>query len=296
MRGWASPGTGEKYQPHGLRVTSPVATFVAMLSRGRMVLSFIWLHPANRGRRGRALARAMRFHVRARLRRRRMITLLGERSRVWAEKGYPSSTRAVYANPPDLPEMLVWRHAGLEGGTFIDVGANIGLYSLYAAECGARVVALEPGRAAFERLGENIRLNGYEVRALRAAAAERAGQIRVTMDLDTVNHIAENGELVEAVTIDGLLSGAEAAGIKVDVEGFERLVLEGARESLRAKRIKLLQLEWNATSYAALGEDRRPVADLLLRLGYELLRPDSSGALRRVAMPEIGADVFARPV
>lgn len=267
-----------------------------MLSEPAMVLRFVWSHPANRGRRLRVLLRAVRFQALARLRGQRTIATVGEKSRLWAELGFRSSTRAVYANPPDWPEMLVWHRVPLAGATFIDVGANVGLYSLYIAERGAHVMALEPGRAAFERLVENAGLNeGYDIRALRVAAADVSGEIGVTQDRDTVNCIAEDGEPVRAVTIDGLLEGGYAAGVKIDVEGFERLVLEGASVSLRDRRIGLLQIEWNGRSFDALGEDRQPIEELLHQHGYELVRPDENGMLRPVRAPEIGADVFARP-
>ena len=87
--------------------------------------------------------------------------------------------------------------------------------------------------------------------------------------------------------------------MKIDVEGAERLVLEGASRALADLRIDLLQIEWNHCSLDLLGEDRKPVAELLRKCGYELCRPDASGAL----VPEVDLsatlltrDMFARPI
>lgn len=241
---------------------------------------------------------AVRFQLRGRLLHRRTLATIGTRSKLWAELHFTSSSRAVYANPPDWPQMLVWMRHPLADGLFVDVGANVGLYSLLAAELGAQVIALEPGRDAHLRLVENAALNGYAIDARRVVAADRPGELRFTQDRDAVNRIAKEGEVGEsiaAVTLDDLLDGRTAAGVKIDVEGFERLVLHGASRALAERRIGLLQLEWNPHSVEALGEDREPVARLLSDAGYELLRPDWSGTLGTATDPEMGEDVFARP-
>ena len=51
-----------------------------------------------------------------------------------------------------------------------DVGANVGTYTIWAAECGAEVIALEPAADTFGLLLENVALNGYQVEAIQAAA------------------------------------------------------------------------------------------------------------------------------
>jgi FkbM family methyltransferase len=214
---------------------------------------------------------------------------------MWAELGFTSSTRAVYANPPDWPQMLVWDRERLAGRLFVDIGANVGLYSLFAAERGANVIAVEPGRQAYDRLVENAELNGYAIQTVNAAVSNETGEVRVTQDRDAVNVISDQGEPVTATTLDELLGERSAVGVKIDVEGFERLVLEGGHRALAEHRIGLLQLEWNSRSVGALGEDRRPVAALLARHDYVLYRPLDDGALELVLAPEMGEDLFARP-
>ena len=71
-------------------------------------------------------------------------------------------------------EMQVWRQALRDGGLFLDVGANVGAYTIWAAECGAEVIALEPAADTFGLLLENIALNDYQVRAIQAAAGPTA--------------------------------------------------------------------------------------------------------------------------
>jgi hypothetical protein len=98
------------------------------------------------------------------------------------------------------------------------------------------------------------------------------------------------------VTIDSIIGKRTAAGMKVDVEGFELDVLRGCAQALSEHRLKLIQLEWNATSQRAVGTDRRPIADLLTRHGYGLYRPDGSGVLVPITDTSFGPDIFACPV
>lgn len=259
------------------------------------VVRFIWGHPANESARVRAVVRAARYQASGRLLGRRTLARLGQRSSIWADLHRTGASKVVYANPPDFPEMLVWQRVLRAGELFVDVGANIGSYAIWAADIGAEVIALEPAQDTFGLLRENIALNRYPVRAIQAAAGSACGKARFTTGRDTVNRLDPAGATETAVvTIDSVIQGRTVAGMKVDVEGFEIEVLRGCEQALSEHRIKLIQLEWNGASEAALGTDRQPVADLLARNGYSLFRPDRTGVLMSAPDPGRGPDVFAR--
>lgn len=284
------------------RAPSPAAPAPTRIPRQlAYVVRGVWDHPGNRGRRLRALGNAVRFQARGRLLGRPTEVPLGERSRILAHLHVYGSSKAVYGNPPDWPEMEVWRRVLRPGDLFVDVGANIGAYTVLAAELGAEVVALEPGTEALEHLRENVALNGYPVTVMAAAAGERPGRSAFTSDRDMGNRLVPGGDdgdgaTVPVVTIDSIVGDRRVAGLKVDVEGAERLVLEGARQALADRRIDLLQIEWNDCSERFFGEGRGPVARLLGSCGYELLRPTPDAELVPVERPALGADVFARPL
>jgi FkbM family methyltransferase len=275
---------------------SPLARAAAQLTAGTGVVRYVWTHPSNSGQRLRALLRAARYQARARVLRRRGVARLGEHSRLWVDAHRTAASMALYANPPDLPEMLAWRRALRDGGLFVDVGANVGTYTIWAAEHGADVIAIEPAADTFSLLKENIALNGYPVTAVRAAAGDHCGSARFTAGLDAGNSLAADGPVVtELVTVDSLIGDRRVAGMKVDVEGFEIDVLRGAARALADRRIGLIQIEWNQASTFAVGTDRKPIAALLAGYGYRLFRPDATGCLAPVGDPGFGADVFASP-
>lgn len=267
------------------------------------VLRFIWLHPANRGRRLRKLAEAARFQLKGRVLRRPSIARIGERSRIWVPRHVYSASRALYANPPDWPEMLVWRQVLRPGDLFVDVGANVGIYTIFAVEAGAQVIAVEPNRVAAGLLRENLALNSYQAQVLEAALADGPGTLWMTTDLGMGNHLVlerpsvpgSGLEEIPVLTLDDLVGDRTAAGVKIDVEGAESLVLAGARKALSERRIGLVQIEWTDASLRLMGEDRHPIAEQLWSFGYELCRPDDAGRLHPTSETGFGHDVFARP-
>jgi FkbM family methyltransferase len=268
------------------------------LAKARVVLGFVWTHPANRDRRLAAVCRAVDFQLRARLGRRPLITGIGERGRMWAELHLTASSKVRYANPPDWNEMQAWRRLLGPGDLFVDVGSNVGAYALWAGDHGATVVAVEPGSAAAERLRRNVALNDFPVTVLQCGLADRPGRMRLTSGKDTTNHLVRDGdqpgEEIAVDTLDNVLGDRCAAGVKIDVEGAERLVLEGARRALSERRIAVLQLEWNSMSRRLLSESRVPVAELLREYGYTFMRPDGRGRLHPLVPPaESPTDLFA---
>jgi FkbM family methyltransferase len=267
-----------------------------MMTDTRSVLRFVWTHPANEAQRARAILRAAGFQTRARVLHRRTLARLGYRSRIWADLHRTAASKVVYANPPDHPEMLAWQLVLRPGDLFVDVGANIGSYAIWAGELGAEVIALEPADDTFALLAENVALNGYPVRLIQAAAGATCGFARLTSGLDCVNRLDPRGAVETAmVTIDSIIADRTVAGMKIDVEGFEIEVLRGCERALSEQRLRLIQLEWNRTSRRAVGTDRQPVSDLLAKHGYSLCRPDRSGTLLPLTDAPFGPDVFARP-
>lgn len=282
--------------PHDVRLRSFFAKVTGVITVTGKVVAFIWTHPANERERARALLRALSFQARGKLLRRRTLARLGDRSMVWVDPHRTAASKVLYANPPDYSEMMAWRQTLRPGDLFVDVGANIGVYTIWAGELGAEVIALEPASDTFALLMENVALNGYSVKPIEAAAGAAGGTTRFTNGQDCVNRVDPEGA-VEAtmVTIDSIIDDRIVAGMKIDVEGFEIEVLRGCERALSEHRIKLIQLEWNTASWAAVGTDRRPVADLLAKYSYGLCRPNASGALMPITDTSFGPDVFALP-
>jgi FkbM family methyltransferase len=260
----------------------------------RSVARHVWTHPSNRGHRLSRLAYATGFQLWTRSTGR-------ERSHMWAKLHFSASSEVVYANPPYV-EAVAWSRYLKPGDWFIDVGASVGVFSIFALESGARVTAFEPNSDAAELYRENMKLNGYSPELHESAVSNKNGTLGMTFDLDVANHVvfepdqrSSDVREVPTVTLDSVIGDATVAGLKLDTEGAERLVLEGAERALAEGRIKLIQLEWNYASIKQLGEDRTPVAKMLNKYGYRLVRPKRDGSLERpvIDLAVTSEDVFA---
>lgn len=160
---------------------------------------------------------------------------------------YPHSTAAsavLYVGYPEWREMRFLLDFLSAGDIFVDVGANVGVYSLLACSVpDVEVWAFEPSTRAFARAVENMRLNHLEDRlhVVQSAVGAQRGTGYLTMGLDTVNRLevvpSRTSERVEVVDLESFLPHAVSdrkrlAMMKVDVEGGEPEVLVGAEELL----------------------------------------------------------------
>lgn len=128
------------------------------------------------------------------------------------------------------------------GTVFVDVGANIGYYTLLAAsQLGptGKILAFEPGRTNCELLQKSVAHNGFEiVQLFPNAVADVPRTVGLTMDDSNgvINAAApsEGLELVTAVPLDEALADQERIDlIKMDIEGAEGLALRGATRLLQ---------------------------------------------------------------
>ncbi len=142
----------------------------------------------------------------------------------------------------DPQELAALRSRITEGFVFIDIGANIGGYSLFvAANAGptARVLAIEPQPDIYERLVYNLRLNSFpSVKAVACAVADKEGELTLFVDPDNkgesslkiMSDISSVGSI--KVPAKRLLTLVEEQGFtridaaKLDTEGAEDIILE----------------------------------------------------------------------
>ena len=185
------------------------------------------------------------------------------------------------------PNELAFLQQVLEpGATFVDAGANEGLYTLFASRLvgeHGRVVAVEPSRREFARLQRNVEVNELRnVSAHRLALGAQAGTATLTIaepDHAGQNTLggfayegvrAEGSETVTVRTLDELLRAEglpRVAMIKLDVEGSELAVLHGALETLRRDR-PLLLLELSEPALARQGSSGAAIGEFLSSLAY----------------------------
>lgn len=126
------------------------------------------------------------------------------------------------------------------GMTIVDVGANLGLYSLLFSELtspGGRVFSFEPSPALFAQFSENIRRNGADnILAHPWAVGARRAHMALQQDPFNSgnNRLAENsrGVSVEVVPLDEIVGSVPVDWVKIDVQGWEPTVLAGMEKTI----------------------------------------------------------------
>jgi FkbM family methyltransferase len=141
------------------------------------------------------------------------------------------------------------------GDTFLDVGANLGLFSVFAGLAHAKVIACEPEPIAFDRLQRNLAANHLDsVRLFPAALSDHAGTANFTKaskkDIKQIAHLSPEGTETIQLTRGDSVSISPAI-IKIDVEGHELEVLSGLSESFGACRLCCVEIHQNVPAASA---------------------------------------------
>ena len=219
----------------------------------------------------------------------RPFVLRTERYRVWANPLHPKrggdNTRALIRRgrwegfATDIFEAHV-----KPGGCVIDAGANFGHYAMTAASIvgptGA-VFAFEPEPGTYALLAANVALNGYtQVRPERAGVSDTSGQLDLTVDDDSAgghSFLAEatkkQGRTVKTpvFSLDDYMAqtapNRRVDMIKIDVQGLELQVMEGARRILTEHKPYILCEVW-PFGMAKAGTSAERLIELMDGLGY----------------------------
>jgi FkbM family methyltransferase len=188
------------------------------------------------------------------------------------------------------------------GDIVVDVGANVGYYTLLAARSvgpTGKVYAFEPDPEAFALLEENVRLNGLtNVVTIRKALASEAGTMTLFRNpANRGDHRlydpdgGRNGILVEVTTLDAELGDVRGiALVKIDTQGAECSILDGARQLLARERGMGIIMEYTPKYLRALGADPEGCLRELEGFGfvfYDILEYADPKAVLRVPLDAI---------
>lgn len=235
------------------------------------------------------------------------LTAAGERLRVPPDLRYTSVATFLLRDwsEPELRQLD--RFVG-PGEVFVDVGANIGLYTLKAARLvgpTGRVIAVEPGAVAGDQLLANVALNGFDqVRLVRGALSDRSGEgvlrhVPLGNDPQAYSLLpdpaAPDGERVRTLTLDELCAecGLDRLDcLKIDVEGGEEQVIAGGLSAIERHRPTLI-MEVNCPILERVDRARDGAWQLLAARGYQFSLLTAAGLTPLSAFPDSFGNVIA---
>ena len=219
------------------------------------VLKSIWEEESNRGQRLRRVFFFVGWQVWKRVVGRPVYAHLfnGLRLCVWPDCDV--SPAALYYRLPNGKPIAFLRRF-LDGGTFLDVGANVGLVTLLVADKVQHAILFEPNPKAAERARENLRINNLKFEVVAEALSDAVG----TVEFENTGMSSCNRTVVgfttsaptitvARTTLDQFLREHAAAippicAVKIDVEGHENSVLRGMKDFLRSQRPLLVMFEY----------------------------------------------------
>jgi FkbM family methyltransferase len=208
------------------------------------------------------------------------------------------------------PETLEWIDGFGKGETLFDVGANIGLYTLYAASRGMKVFAFEPESQNYALLNRNVYRNGLadRVTALNVALSDKDALGALNLPRfyagAALNNFGENlnwkreryepafRQGVIAFSLDSFLARHPEAfpdHLKIDVDGAEIKIVLGAEKTLRDPRLKSLSVEINEE----LPEDLA-IVEKAAEAGLRVLHKKHSDMVARSEFKRLYNYVFVR--
>ncbi len=239
-------------------------------------------HPLNRRHKVRALRRFVAWQVASRLVPGKIAWPFVDNTRLLVRRGMTGATGNIYCGLHEFEEMALVLHALRPDDVFVDVGANVGSYTLLAAGVvGARTISFEPSPVTYEHLLDHVKLNRLDqkVTAHNCALGAKPGQLRFTSGLDTQNHVAVDADRGTGAAIevpvkrlsDVLETLAATTLIKIDVEGFETEVIAGAEALLRSDRLLGVIMELNGSG-SRYGFDDAAVHQKMIEYGFTACR------------------------
>jgi FkbM family methyltransferase len=168
-----------------------------------------------------------------------------------------------------------------QGGILLDIGANIGWYSIVLAkESRLTVYAFEPHPFNFSMLKENIRINHLDhIQAYPYAIADKEGRMKLHIykSYNMGRHsLVDHGKTgryheVDTISIDTFMKNNGLAEkpvemLKIDIEGFEMAALRGAENTLR--RTRFVFSEFSPAIMKSIHESPAGYVDFMKDLGY----------------------------
>ena len=161
------------------------------------------------------------------------------------------------------PETIKWIDSMLLGETIWDVGANVGVFTMYASAKGLYCCSFEPSSANYYMLNKNIEINNFKnVKAYCLAFNNETVLGGLNMNTTDVGGALSNFEMEDTksshfiqgmmgFTIDGFISLFKQEvpeHIKIDVDGIEDKIIQGMRETIKDKKLKTVLIEINHQS------------------------------------------------
>ncbi|CAB1274476.1 FkbM family methyltransferase [Candidatus Nitrosacidococcus tergens] len=216
------------------------------------IITTIIKHPLNKGGRIKGIARFLLWQIGTRLIKRPVVVNYVNNSRLIVQRSMRAATGHIYYGLMEFVEMSFILHFLKKDDLIIDVGANIGSYSIIAGSLDARCISFEPIPNTYKHLKDNIAINSFQdkVQCYNMGLGDTNGNLFFTSSLGPTNKVVGEQSVADIPTVlvrvcklDDFIEDSKPTAIKIDVEGFEENVLKGASETLNSDSLLVVIIE-----------------------------------------------------
>jgi len=218
-------------------------------------LKYIIYHPLTKDRPIKGILRFLQWQIISRLNAGSHIHSWFSGLKLSVKRGMHGATGCIYVGLPEFEDMSFLLHFLREDDLFIDIGANVGSYTILASgnnKC--KSISVEPVPSTFKFLERNVEINNLIniVSLNNIGVGSEEGNLHFTNGFDTTNHVVKEAShdsiRVPINTLDNLALNLKVEKdilVKLDVEGFEYNVLVGGERTLRSNAVKAIIVELN---------------------------------------------------
>jgi FkbM family methyltransferase len=235
------------------------------------IIKFILSEPSNKNEKIKRLFYAFGWQLWKRIIKKPVIINLDNKTKYIAYPNTPMGSFPIYARIYDSEKILFLRKVLKSSGIMIDVGANMGIYSLLLKDKFDFFILFEPIKETASICEANLNLNRVKYKMFEMAVGNEKGSVGFSLksDFDTTAKI-DNKEGIYTVNIDKLDNiikkeyYSKINFIKIDVEGFELEVLKGAENLIDKSSVKIIQFERLKTT------PLEPILKIFKKHGWEV--------------------------
>lgn len=243
-------------------------------------LNYIWTHPNCRNRQIQSISKFVAWQLYKRLTGRHWDIFLLPNVKLRCYPDSYSAAAVLYCGLYDYDEMNFLLRYLRHDDSFLDIGANIGVYTLLAASkiTTGRIYSFEPFPKNYTRLQENLKINQFEqVKTYATAISNLTGIVALNPaegdSMPFLTPTATNQTIrVTTDTLNNLLEKQSLSNLtlaKMDIEGAELLALKGATSLLSQHHPSVWMLEINDT-VSHFNHSQQDLVDFLSNYGYSL--------------------------
>lgn len=251
------------------------------------VIKFILSHPMSEGRRLRVLLAFIQWQIGMLILKQKVVVNWVNNSKILTGKGEKGLTGNLYCGLMEFEDMAFILHYLNETDEFFDVGANAGAYTILAASVKrCRAHSFEPVPETFQRLLDQIKINRIEdlVDARNCGLGASSDILEFTNAFDCTNKvntdpINKDVTKVPVIALDDEYNPECNSIIKIDVEGFEKFVIDGGSKFFQNINVSTCILELNGS-----GKD------------FDVTDEEIDSMIRNYGFKSVGYDPFTRAI